>query len=60
MKKMIETELKPKKVFVSDVFCGSGTNIGPGMIGAYFLGDEISEDCVKEKELINKAIENCR
>ncbi len=60
LKSMIEKELKPKRVFVSDVFCGSGTNIGPGMIGAYFLGNEVSEDCIKEKEMINKAIENCR
>ncbi len=60
LKSMIEKELKPKRVFVSDVFSGSGTNIGPGMIGAYFLGNEVSEDCIKEKEMINKAIENCR
>lgn len=60
LKEMLEKELNPKKVFVSDVFSGSGTNIGPGMIGAYFLGNEISEDCVKEKEMINMAIENCR
>lgn len=60
LKSMIEKKLKPKMVFVSDVFCGSGTNIGPGMIGAYFLGNEISENCTEEKEMMNKAIENCR
>lgn len=53
---MIEEQLKPKKVFVSDVFCGSGTNIGPGMVCAYYLGEPISEDLSKEKEAMNKVI----
>ncbi|MBE7057735.1 MAG: DegV family EDD domain-containing protein [Ruminococcaceae bacterium] len=53
---MIEEQLKPKKVFVGDVFCGSGTNIGPGMVCAYYLGDEISEDLVAEKEVMNKIV----
>ncbi|MCH5151874.1 MAG: DegV family protein [Clostridiales bacterium] len=60
LKEMIENTLHPKDVFVSDVFLSSGTNIGPGMIGAYFLGEEISEDGSKEKELMQKAMENCK
>lgn len=56
----IERELCPKKVFISDVFASSGTNIGPGMVGAYFLGDVVSEENVKEKEMMNRAIEACR
>lgn len=60
LKEKIENELHPKKVFVSDVFPSCGTNIGPGMIGAYFIGEDISEECAKEKELIIKATENCR
>lgn len=38
-----------KQIFVTDVFSGCGTNIGPGMVGVYFLGDEISEDLASEK-----------
>ena len=59
LKEMIETELKPKKVMLSDVFCGSGTNIGPGMISAYFLGASVSEDLQAETEFMNSALEKC-
>ena len=37
------------QILVTDVFSGCGTNIGPGMVGVYFLGDEISEDLASEK-----------
>ena len=60
LKEMIENTLHPKKIFVSDVFDSCGTNIGPGMICAYFLGEEISQDGSKEKEMMNDAIANCR
>lgn len=60
LKNKIEEELAPKKVFVCDVFSASGTNIGPGMVCAYFIGDEISPDCEKEKEMMAKALESCR
>lgn len=59
LKEMIETELKPKKVFLSDVFCGSGSNIGPGMISAYFMGAPVSEDLKAENEFMNSALEKC-
>ena len=48
--------IKCKKVFVSDVFSGCGTNIGPGMICVYFMGEPISENNEKEKEVLNLAI----
>lgn len=51
---MIEQKLNPKKVFVGDVFCGSGTNIGPGMVCAYYFGNDISDDLAAEKEVISK------
>ncbi|MBE6595376.1 MAG: DegV family protein [Ruminococcaceae bacterium] len=56
LKEKIEERYPCKKVFVSDVFGGCGTNIGPGMIGVYFMGDPVSEGCVKEKELLTLAI----
>ncbi len=56
LKEMVEKQLKPKKVFVSDVFSGCGTNIGPGMIGIYYLGAPISEDLSVEKEAMNKVL----
>ena len=60
LKEMIENELPAKKVFVSDVFCASGTNIGSGMICAYFLGDEISPECEREKQMMSRALESLR
>lgn len=53
LKEMLETRLKPKKVFVSDVFCLCGTNIGPGMVGVYYMGDEVSPELAAEKEIMN-------
>lgn len=54
---MVKKELNPKDVFISDVFSGSGTNVGPGMVGLYFLGVEISEDLVNEKAIMAKLTE---
>ena len=54
---MVKKELNPKDVFISDVFSGSGTNVGPGMVGLYFLGAEISEDLVNEKAIMAKLTE---
>ncbi len=59
LKAMIENELHPKKVFISDVFAASGTNIGPGMVCASFMGEFISEDGSREKEYMSKATESC-
>ena len=56
LKEKIEEKLKVKKVFVTDVFSGCGTNIGPGMIGAYFIGNTISTDCLVEKEALIQSI----
>ena len=56
LKERLEATLPCKKIFVGDVFSGCGTNIGPGMIAVYFMGDPISEECAKEKELLALAI----
>ncbi len=59
-KAMIEEQIGPKKVFVSDVFCGCGTNVGPGMIGAYFLGEPLSDDGEVEKANMTAAMESVK
>ena len=56
LKSLIEQNLHPKQVFVSDVFSGSGTNIGPGMVGVYFIGKEISEGLIIEKNIITELL----
>lgn len=52
LKELLETQTNVKKVYVSDVFSGCGTNIGPGMVAVYFMGEEISEDLSVEKDTI--------
>lgn len=56
LKAEFEKEIKCKKLFVSDVFSGCGTNIGPGMIGVYFFGDTVSPDCEVEKAVLLEAL----
>ena len=56
LKEKIEKSIPCKKVFVSDVFSGCGTNIGPGMISSYFMGEPVTENSTKEKEAIDLAI----
>ncbi len=53
LKEMIEKELGFKKVFVSCCFSGNAANIGPGMIGVYYFGNEVT-DLAAEKEIITK------
>jgi len=57
LKKLIEESVTVKKVFVSDVFGSCGTNIGPGMVGVYFFGEEVSEDLSLEKEAMARVLE---
>ena len=52
LKEKLEASLNAKQVLVTNVFDGSGTNIGPGMIAAYFIGNDISEGNEAEKELM--------
>lgn len=53
LKEMLEKELDFKKIFVSYSFPSNATNIGPGMIGVYYFGNEIT-DLSAERELITK------
>ena len=59
LKDMVEADIKCKKVFVSDVFRGCGTNIGPGMISVYVMGAPTSENCEKEKEAMSAILARC-
>ncbi len=60
LKEKLETELHPKEVLVSDSYSASATNIGPGMVGVYFLGDEVSEELTVEKEIMTRVMESVR
>lgn len=58
LKAQVEQAVNCKKVFISDVYPSCGTNIGPGMLSVYFLGEEISADCSLEKQALLDAIAN--
>ena len=60
LREKLESELHPKKIFVSDSYSASGTNIGPGMVGVYFLGDEVTEDLTREREIMGRVMESVR
>jgi DegV family protein with EDD domain len=60
LKEKLETRLNPKQVLVSDSYSASGTNIGPGMVGVYFLGDEVSEDLTAERKIMARVMESVR
>jgi DegV family protein with EDD domain len=57
LKEKLEASVTCKGIFVSDVYSACGTNIGPGMISVYFMGEPISEDLSKEKAAMAKATE---
>lgn len=45
-----------EEVYTSEVFCGSGANIGPGMVGVFYLGQPISEGLETEKAIMNQIL----
>lgn len=57
LKDELEKALSCKKIFVGDVHSACGTNIGPGMICVYFMGEKISANGEIEKEALQRAIE---
>ena len=54
LKEKIEAEIGFKKVFLTEAFSGSATNIGPGMIGIYYFGEDIAEDMAAEKAIMSE------
>ena len=60
LREKLETTLHPKGIFVSDSYSASGTNLGPGMVAVYFLGDEVTEELTREKEIMNRVMESVR
>lgn len=57
LRNILAERINVKKIFVCDVFAGSGTNVGPGMVGVYYLGNPISEGLESEKAIMNKVLE---
>ncbi len=53
---MIEEKFKPKAVFINDVYCVCGINVGPGLMAAYYVGKPISSDLEEERKIIDTAL----
>ena len=49
---MIKKEFNPKEIIINHIGMSCGSSIGPGLVAAFYLGDEISEDCEKEKAIM--------
>ena len=54
---MLEAETAVKKVFMTEVFSASATNIGPGMVCAYFMGEPVSADNEVERQTMTRILE---
>ena len=58
LKEMIEQEIKCKEVIVSMVGMVCGANIGPGLVAAYYVGKEISENNEGETKIMKGILDN--
>ncbi|MCL2675424.1 MAG: DegV family EDD domain-containing protein [Firmicutes bacterium] len=54
--KMIEEQIKPKEIILSDIYPADGINVGPGLLAAYYYGTPIT-DLARETEVIKQVIE---
>ncbi len=55
-KEMIEKEIQPKEVLMTEIGLSCAPNIGPGLCAAYYYGTEITDDLSKEQAIINDII----
>ncbi len=55
-KQMILEKFHPKEIYINDVFPSCGVNIGPGLMAAYYMGTPISKDLSREREILEKAM----
>lgn len=53
-KQMIEETFRPKAVIIKDMHISCGINVGPGLMAAYYVGTEITEDLANEMKIIEK------
>ena len=53
---MIQKEFSPKEIIINHVGMSCGSSIGPGLCAAFYYGSEISENCEKEKEIMQQIV----
>lgn len=54
----VKEEFSPKEIIIKSVGMSCGASIGPGLCVAFYLGSEISEDMIREKEIMSSILEN--
>ena len=53
-KALIEENIRPKQVIVTDLHCACGVSVGPGLMAAYYRGKPISADLSEEKAVYER------
>ena len=53
LRDMVEQEFHPKEIIINHIGMSCGASIGPGLCAVFYYGTEISEDMVREKEIMN-------
>jgi DegV family protein with EDD domain len=57
LKELIQKEFNPKAIYSTSLYISAAINVGPGLLGVYYIGTELSKDLEFEKS-ITKEIEN--
>jgi DegV family protein with EDD domain len=55
---LIQKEIGPKEIILTEVGMSCGINIGPGLCAAFYYGSEISDNLETEKEYMRQILEN--
>ena len=56
-KQMIQERLNPRAIYETELFCGCGVNMGPGLMSAYYIGKPITKTLDDERKLLQELIE---
>ena len=56
-KDMLNEKFHPKEIIINDVFPSCGINVGPGLMAAFYMGKEISEDLKVETDIMNEVLQ---
>lgn len=51
---LIKERYHPKEIYYTDIFRASGTNAGPGIMAAYYVGKPLSKDLKEETEIYER------
>ena len=52
LQELIREEFNPEEIIPTTVCMANGSSIGPGLCAVFYVGEEISEGCEKEKAIM--------